>query len=233
MYGITYNDKHSFKDLGITILNTRTIGTPSKVKITQTIPFMNGNYDFSNLYGDNCYTERRLEYEFLLKSNSNAELEFKRMLVDSWLLENNTKSPLYDDNVAGFYYLAECESVEFEEINNIGKLKAYFIAYPFKISNNYEGSDIWNEFNFEYDILQDTKFNVKGNIETSIYNASIIEIVPTVITTSEFEVVLNNKKYSINRGSSKDYKFKFKKGENKLTIKGNGVIEFRFKREVL
>ena len=34
MYGITYNNKHSFRDLGITILNTRVIETPSKIKIT-------------------------------------------------------------------------------------------------------------------------------------------------------------------------------------------------------
>ena len=49
MYGITYNNKHSFNDLGLTVLNTRVIETPSKIKITETVPFMNGSYDFSNL----------------------------------------------------------------------------------------------------------------------------------------------------------------------------------------
>ena len=53
MYGITYNNKHSFNDLGLTVLNTRTIKTPSKIKVTQTIPFSNITYDFSNLYGSN------------------------------------------------------------------------------------------------------------------------------------------------------------------------------------
>ncbi len=51
MYGISFNDKHSYRDFDITILNTRVIETPSKIKIKETVPFMNGSYDFSNLYG--------------------------------------------------------------------------------------------------------------------------------------------------------------------------------------
>ena len=84
MYGISYNNKHSFNDLGLTVLNTRVIETPSKIKITETIPFSNITYDFSNLYGGNCYTERQLEYEFLIKACNSAELEFKRMQIDQW-----------------------------------------------------------------------------------------------------------------------------------------------------
>ena len=85
MYGITYNNKHSFNDLGLTVLNTRVVETPSKIKIAETVPFMNGSYDFSNLYGSNCYNERKLEYEFLIKARNSTELEFKRMQVDQWL----------------------------------------------------------------------------------------------------------------------------------------------------
>ena len=76
MYGITYNNKHSFNDLGLTVLNTRVVETPSKIKITETIPFMNGSYDFSNLYGSNCYTERKLEYEFLIKAHIQVVFQY-------------------------------------------------------------------------------------------------------------------------------------------------------------
>ena len=115
MYGITYNNKHSFNDLGLTVLYTRVIEAPSKIKITETIPFMNGSYDFSNLYGSNCYTERKLEYEFLIKARNSTELEFKRTQVDQWLLSSNSKTPLIDDNLPGYYYKAECISTEFED----------------------------------------------------------------------------------------------------------------------
>ena len=233
MYGITYNNKHSFNDLGLTVLNTRVIETPSKIKITETVPFMNGSYDFSNLYGGNCYNERTLEYEFLMKANSSSELEFKRMSIEDWLLSPNTKIPLFDDNIPGYYYKAECVSVEFEDLVNKGKLKAIFSAYPFKISTTYEGNNLWDTFNFEVDVLQDTKFTVNGISNVNIYNPSAIDIEPTIIASSNFEIVLDNKKYIVESGTSKDYRFKLKKGNNNITLKGNGTIEFRFRKEVL
>ena len=233
MYGISYNNKHSFNDLGLTVLNTRVIETPSKIKITETIPFMNGSYDFSNLYGSNCYTERQIEYEFLIKARNSTELEFKRMQAEQWLLSPNTKTPLIDDNLSGYYYKAECISTEFEDLINIGKLKATFIAYPFRISTEYEGNNLWDSFNFERDVLQDTKFTVNGISSVSIYNSSVIDIEPEIIASSQFEITLDNKKYTVKAGTSKDYRFKFKKGANNLTLKGNGTIEFRFRKEVL
>ena len=233
MYGITYNNKHSFNDLGLTILNTRVIETPSKIKITETIPFSNITYDFSNLYGGNCYTERKLEYEFLIKANSSVQLEFKRMQIENWLLSSNGKSELFDDNIEGYYYNAECISTDFEDINNIGKLKAVFTAYPFKISSEYEGNNLWDSFNFEKDILQDTKFIVNGVSNVTIYNSSIVDVEPVVLASSGFEITLNNKKYVVEAGTGKDYRFKLKKGTNNLTLKGNGSIEFKFRKEVL
>ena len=233
MYGISYNNKHSFNDLGLTILNTRVIETPSKIKITETIPFMNGSYDFSNLYGSNCYTERQLEYEFLIKANNSTELEYQRIKIENWLLSSNTKTPLIDDNIIGYYYKAECISAEFEEMNNIGKLKATFIAYPFKIGEAYEGNNLWDSFNFELDVLQDTKFTVNGASSVSIYNPSVIDIEPEIIASSQLEITLDNKKYVVEVGTSKDYRFKLKKGNNNITLKGNGTIEFKFRKEVL
>ena len=233
MYGITYNNKHSFNDLGLTVLNTRVIETPNKIKITETIPFMNGSYDFSNLYGSNCYTERQLEYEFLIKSNNSTELEYQRIKIENWLLSSNTKTPLIDDNIIGYYYNAECIGVEFEDMNNTGKLKAIFIAYPFRISTECEGNNLWDSFNFELDVLQDTKFTVSGVSNVSIYNSSVIDIEPEIIVSSQFEITLDNKKYTVEAGTSKDYRFKLRKGINNLTLKGNGTIEFRFRKEVL
>lgn len=233
MYGISYEGKHSFNDLGLTVLNTRIIETPSKIKITETIPFMNGSYDFSNLYGNNCYTERKLEYEFLVKADSRQKLEYLRMYIDNWLLGTNKKTVLMDDNLKGYYYLAECESVDYEDLVKNGKIKAIFTAYPFKIRDCYEGNNLWDSFNFELDVLQDTKFTVNGSSNVNIYNSSAIDIEPTIIASSNFEIIKDNKKYVVESGTSKDYRFKLKKGDNNITLKGNGTIEFRFRKEVL
>ena len=234
MYGITYNNKHSFNDLGLTVLNTRLIQAPSKAKVSQTIPFMNGSYDFSNLYGSTCYTDRVLEYEFLIKANDSAGLELKRMDIESWLLTLNEKTPLIDDNLKDFYYLAECINTEFEEINNhVGKLKAHFEAYPFKFGKNFEGHDIWDDFNFELDIQQEVKFDINSSKKVSIYNIGLVDVIPTIITTNNFKITKDSITYSIPKGEIMDHRFILKKSRNDLVIVGDGVIEFRFRKEVL
>ena len=97
----------------------------------------------------------------------------------------------------------------------------------------FEGNNLWDSFNFESDVLQDTKFTVNGYSNVNIYNSSAIDIEPTIIASSNFEIIKDNKKYVVESGTSKDYRFKLKKGDNNITLKGNGTIEFRFRKEVL
>ena len=232
MLGILINNKHSFKDFGLTI-KSKNINIPQKNKIKETIPFMNGSYDFSNIYGSTTYQERELNYVFNLQAKNKIELNIKKISIVNWIMENSTKEPLFDDSIPGYYFLAECEDIKPTEKGNYLELSVTFIAYPFKIGEAYEGNNLWDSFNFELDVLQDTKFTVNGASSVSIYNSSIIDIQPSIITSSQFEIILENKKYTINAGTSKDYRFKLKPGTNNLTLKGNGTIEFKFRKEVL
>ena len=231
MLGITIGDKHSYKDFGLTIVS-KNIGTPKKKKIKETVPFMNGTYDFSSIYGEQCYEERELTYKFNLISNSKIQLSMLNTLITNWLM-NNFKTELYDDSIPGFYFMAECEEVDFDENRKDGILTVKFNSYPFKISTNYEGSDIWDIFNFELDYVQDTKFNVNRIKNIEIFNNSAIGVYPEVICDSDIYVTKNNIKYKFQKGTTKDFRFKLDKGYNNLTLEGNGAVEFLFKKEVL
>ena len=68
---------------------------------------------------------------------------------------------MYDDLIPGYYFIAECEdSIKFSEGYIDCEVTAVFAAYPFKISTLQDGHDIWDEFNFELDMVQDTKFDI-------------------------------------------------------------------------
>ncbi len=231
-YGIRFNNLHSYDDLGLIVLDKK-ITTPTKTKIKENIPFMNGTYDFSDLYGGNCFSERTLEFTFKLKHNNRIGLEFIKTKIENWLMGTNTQVKLTEDDLPGYYYLAECESTDFEDFIRFGKLKATFTAYPFKICDYEEGDIAWDDFNFELDVLQDTLFNISGSKIVSIYNSSATNITPSVICSSSMEVVKDGVTYRFNGGSSKDYRFELSIGENNMTIRGNGSIEFKFRKEVL
>lgn len=231
MLGITIGDKHSYKDFGLTIVS-KNIGTPKKKKIKETVPFMNGTYDFSSIYGEQCYEERELTYKFNLISNSKIQLSMLNTLITNWLM-NNFKTELYDDSIPGFYFMAECEEVDFDENRKDGILTVKFNSYPFKISTNYEGSDIWDIFNFELDMVQDTKLEVENIKNIQLYNNGAIGINPIVICSNDMEIIKGTTTFKFKAGESKSWSFKLDKGLNNLTIKGTGAIEFKWYKEVL
>lgn len=231
MIGIIKGGKHSYNDFGLTIRDNFST-TSKKQKVTATIPFMNGSYDFSKLYGDEIYEEITLTYVFNLRASSKIDLDIKKIQISDWLLDG-LKSEFYDETLPGYHYLAECQQLNFEDEVFFSTVTATFIAYPFKISNLCEGHDIWDEFNFELDYAQQTAFVVSGVYNADIYNPSSKSVVPEVICSSDIEVITDGITYKFTSGTTKDYRFKLNKGANQLTIKGNGEIEFKFRKEVL
>lgn len=234
-YGIIKGGKHSYNDFGLKIIS-RELNPPSKNKVKETIPFMNGSYDFSSLYGENTYGERKIKYVFDFRYNNKIEFISKKIAITNWL-NSGFKEPLYDDLIPGYYFIAECEdSIDFSEGYIDCEVAVTFTAYPFKICNVYEGDIAWDDFNFELDVLQETKFDINGVKNVKIYNVGATSIVPEVICSSisgVMEVTKNNIIYKFNSGTSKDFVFELGIGQNDMTIKGNGTIEFRFRKEVL
>ena len=232
MLGIKKDNKHSYNDFEIKILS-RSISIPSKRKIKDTVPFMNGSYDFSLLYGEQTYDEREITYTFSLPKKDKVKLNMLKIKIIEWLYDG-IQSKIYDDQFPNFHFLAECTDIDYDEsFYNYAQLTATFIAYPFKISTLQDGHDIWDEFNFELDMIQDTKFDVIGSKSITLYNNSIIGIYPTVICDNNFEVIKNGITYSFTPGEVKSFNFKLDKGENNLLLKGNGAIEFKWSNEVL
>lgn len=230
-YGIRKNNKHSFDDFGLTI-KSKKIGNPKKNKIKEEVPFMNGSYDFSLLYGEQTYSERQLEYTFNLNERNKIAMNIKKMQVLEWLNDRG-KQPLYDDTIPGFYFLAEVGDDDFSEEGSNGEITVTFNAYPYKISSRNDGHDIWDDFNFELDMVQDTIFEVNGTKDIILYNNGAIGINPTVICSNDIEVTKGNSIYKFKPGEAKAWAFKLDKGLNTLTIKGTGTIEFKWCKEVL
>ena len=231
MVGITYKNKHSYKDFGLTI-KSKDISPPKKVKNKSTVPYMNGAYDFSGIYGEQTYEERTLEYIFNLNCRSKIELNSKKIKVLDWLL-NSFKDNLSDDTIPGYFFSAECEEVDFKEDGINAEISVTFMAYPFKFNLYQEGNIPWDDFNFELDYIQETKFNVSGSKAINVINSGSKRISPTVICSSEFYVIKGDTTYKFNVGSTKDWRFTLDKGNNNLILKGTGNIEFVFRKEVL
>lgn len=235
--GITFNGKSSYKDLGLTMNPERTISIPNKRKIKITPAFSNMAIDFSGLYGSQPYDERELVYRFNIggrKISDKNTMNMVKTKIINWLMGTTGKTKLYDDNIKGYYFLAEVEgNSAFVEDWKMGVLEVTFTAYPFMIAELKEGHDVWDDFNFELDYSQVIKHDVSGSKTITIVNIGSTNIPLNIKTNSGFKLTLNGQ--SVNYPSSHNglTPLTLKTGENKVTVEGTGNIEFIFYKELI
>lgn len=239
MLGINFNGKHSYDDFGLKIYK-KDIGFPSFNLIHETIPFMNGSYDFSSINGEISYTDRSLKYEFWIVADTKEEMNYLKIRVANWL-KATEKNILIDDAILGYYFYAQVKALEFSEEGKIGKITVEFIAKPFKISIQDEGHLLWDNFDFNFDVLQNTKFDVVEYKEVTLYNVGSKKVSPIINLTNispitPVTIEFNNNSYIITSETTGYEPFSFiqlSTGENKIKIYGTCTIEFVFRKEVL
>ncbi|MGR5986683.1 phage tail protein [Bacillus sanguinis] len=192
LYGIKFDGKHSYNDMGYTMPAERDIGFPSKEKIVVQIPFSNVEYDFSELYGSQTYSPRELKYQFNVVRRGNytpQAMQVEKTKLINWLMNTDGRKKLYDDTIPGYYFLAEVESAaDIQDDWETGTLTATFRAYPFMIAEVNEGNDIWDIFNFELDVAQTTDFQVSGTLSVALINSGVPNVVPELLHQVEWKL---------------------------------------------
>ena len=133
--GIRINDKHSYGDFGLE-LKSRNIGLPEKKSIRQTVPFMNGYYDFSALNGASAWNERIIEYSFDVLNDNPVELDHFVSLVLDWLC-NVHDEDIFDNTVYLYHWHGSYESADvvWDESGLKAEITVSFVVHPFKIAD--------------------------------------------------------------------------------------------------
>lgn len=233
--GITFNQRHTYHDFGLTVAS-RDIGYPSKIKVTERVPYSNIVYDFSEVYGGQEYEERQLTYVCNVFDPSYIRENYFALkdAIVNWLCNVSGKIILKDDKIPGYYFLAEViNGPSAADRIASGQITIIFNAYPFKISELEEGHDIWDSFNFLLDYAQPVDFKVNGTMDVTLYNPGANKIRPLIIATNSMEIIKDGVTYNVPTGESSSDDFSLNLGENNLKIIGNGEISFRFRKEIL
>ena len=230
--GVKINGKHN-KEFGIA-MESASIGFPAKKKIVETVPFMNGYYDFSTIgsNGEIMYEEREIDITFGIPAQSKEELQFMYSKILEWCVDIS-KSQIIFDSMPDYYFEGEViDSSTIEETMAYGKLQLKFTCEPFKKSVAYIGDCLWDPFNFEEDYLEDSSFVISGSGKIGIHNPGR-SVRPIINCSASATMTHNGKTYNLSKGDNEVYGFYFTSGFNQMTIKTNGTISFRFRKETL
>lgn len=216
-------------------LTERNAPTPEENEIVETVPYMQGQYDFSIMEGNRFFKNRELTYKFMhvdknYRNRSGLESHIKRLLMPQGI------GNLYDTHDSPYHWRGKCSSVEVEDDSELGVLNVTitFNCYPFAISNHEEGTDYWDDVDFNNYVWQPLQFDFNGTKEFEIENLSGHDVEGKVELVGSGQVELSGP--SISTTLKNDFKANsliFKSGLNKLTGKGNGTLKFVFTREEL
>jgi predicted phage tail component-like protein len=230
---ITFNAKNSYADFKLCI-EERIISSPAKKKIKDSVPFMNGNYDFSTVgsNGEIVYDTREVKIKFGLPTRSKSELYTLYSEILEWLVDAGQQQLIFSD-MPDYYFLGEVESAtSIEEVLRMGRLEVSFTCEPFKIGTSEAGNQLWDTFNFLIDCMQDTSFTIAGSKTVTIYNAGRA-VVPVVNCSSAMSCNHNGYTANFATGDNTDYNFKLLSGANTIAVIGTGTISFNFRKQIL
>jgi len=228
--GFTFNNKHNYRDMGV-VMHSKSIQSPSKKMIKDSVPFMNGTYDFSTIgsAGEITYNERTIEVVLGLNAINKERLQVMYSDILEWLV-NNGRSKLVFDVIKDYYYMAEVESTStFKEVIEFGLLTITFVAQPFKTGVDYATNNLWDYFNFEEDYLQDSDYDIISNKVITIYNPRMLTT-PIINCSSNMVLLYNSITYSLFVGDNKSYGLKLQNGSNILDFTGNGHVKISFRK---
>ena len=230
--GVKINGKHN-KEFGIA-MESASIGFPAKKKIKETVPFMNGYYDFSTIgsNGEIMYEEREVDITFGIPAQSKEELQYMYSKILEWRVDISNSQIIFD-SMPDYYFEGEVtDSSTIEETMAYGKLQLKFICEPFKKSVSYIGDCLWDTFNFEEDYLEDSSFFISGTGTVGIHNPGR-SVRPIINCSSPATMTHNGKTYNLGIGDNEVYGFYFTNGFNQMTITTTGTVSFRFRKETL
>lgn len=193
--------------------------TPKEKEILQDVPFMQGSHDFSMMLGERIFDNRTISYEFVA---------FKKKYPERKVLENKIKdvlmstgyNPLFDTHDADGFWWVKCESVKVKDDAEYNKLRVQidFTGYPyFKMKNNYF-DDVWDTFNFDYDVACFSRYLITKKQVIDFINIGSTSISPIIHTTNDIDIVINDELFQLKSGINENYFMKLKRGKNQIIV---------------
>lgn len=203
--------------------------------VTVSIPYTNGESDFSSIFGERFFEMRKIEYRFMAVVPSYANRKTTENTVKRELMMPDF-SKLYDTHDKDGYWYAKCESVNVDDIHDKNEIavSVSFIARPFFIVDSDEKQDLWNDMWYPDKYEQKLSFNVEYKKSIHIWNGYDKSISP-IIT---FDGVKGSIKYldqifPLEKGRNEFFDFQLLKGVNDLVLIGDGSFSFRLLGEVM
>lgn len=216
-------------------ITDRNAPTPKEKSVTVSIPYSNGESDFSSIFGERFFEMRKIDYKLVLVNPSYAERKIIENTVKRELMLPDFQK-LYDTHDKDGYWLAKCESVTVDDDSERNKLTVSisFNARPFFVIDSDAKQDLWDEMWYpdKYEQILDFKVDKKKKIH--IWNGYDKAISPIInFNGTNGKLIYLNQEFPLKKGKNEFFDLLLLEGVNELELQGNGDFNFRLLGEVM
>lgn len=215
---------------------SRTPNSLEEQEITETIPGVQGVIDYSMAFGQRLFKPMTLNYSFSKYCSTYAERHTLEALIKNQVMRYGT-SKLYDSQIPeNYYFLAKCSSENVtvsDQTCEVTVTLAFTCNPPFMFCEIPEGDDEWDNFNFDYDVSQDTSFTVNIGDVVPLINPGSAAIQPKITVTGTIKASCNGNEVTFTDGTYENTLIYLLPGMNSLTLTGTGTISFEFYKELV
>ncbi|MFT8825073.1 MAG: hypothetical protein ABF536_06415 [Liquorilactobacillus mali] len=205
-------------------------------EITETIPGKQGVIDYSMAFGQRIFQPGTIQYTFVKYCPTYAERHILENLIKNKIMRFGI-SKLYDSNIPkNYYFLAKCNSetvVVDDQTREVTVTLIFTYNPPFVFAEIAEGSDEWDTFNFDYDVSQQTSFDVNTGDVVCLINNGSATVQPKITIIGEITVECNDETVTFSSGTYENTLIYLLPGMNVVSLVGSGSISFEFYKELV
>lgn len=227
---IIFNNINS-KDEGIQIISYD-LGAPTPKIVTETVPYMNGEYDFSRLNNTLYYNSRTLTVTFqithfvMYTQAMNVNDIYKQYFSFKSLLLSQGTGNLDITNLVQFpaTLTGSCTNVTgLSQLPFGGTFTATFTCDPFINLGTY-GEQLWDEFSFIDGLSEFPTYPINGNTTVPVYNPGV----PAKCSFTGANINIISNLQALSDGS-----YILPSGINNVEFTGQGTLYINFEKEVI
>lgn len=221
--GVTFGDKHSYKDFGLILEERPTVSPPEPKTVYVEVPGADGSLDLTEvLTGEVMYKERAITCKFGITDDREKWAAIYSNVLNAL---NGKRMKIILDEDPEYYYTGRVTVPEWDTDIAFPTITIKATVDPYKMSVHVSTEDWeWDTFNFETGVIHELRVEVSGTTETTIVNERKT-VVPTLNASADgMTVAFNGTTYPLSKGDNKITDIRLKEGENVLTFSGAGTI---------
>ena len=230
MYGVRFGDKHTYTDWGLILRSRPVISPPTPKTMYIDIPEADGRLDLTeSLSGEVRYNNRSITFQFVVIE---ARKRWTQIYSEILNYLHGQEMIIHLDEDRNYYYVGRISVDEWASDKKTSVITISGDVNPYKLEIHNSLDDwLWDEFNFEEDLIRDYKdLTVNGSLNFVIWG-SRRSSVPVFVVNSNgqgMRVVFNGVSYNLQDGRNRVLNIVIRDGANNISFVGNGTVSIEY-----